>query len=189
MKKYLTIPILMLAATAAEAHTGHVDGGLLSGFMHPLAGWDHLLAMIAVGLWAARLGGRALWSVPASFVAVMVLTALATQYGLVLPAVESGIAASVLVLGLLLTLAVRLPVVPGMVLVAIFALFHGYAHGAEWPLAVAPQAYVAGFVLATLMLHLVGIVLGRIAPAWSPLLSRVAGALITAAGGWLLMTA
>ncbi len=160
--------ILALAAFAAPvlafAHPGH-DGHELTwdfatGARHPFSGWDHLLAMIAVGMWAARLGGRNRWLVPAAFVSVMALGAILGRNGLTLPGIEQGIAASLFVFGLLITGSVRLPVAAGMALVGLFALFHGLAHGAEMPATSGGLGYGAGFIAATALLHVVGFGLG-----------------------------
>jgi len=175
----LALPLL------AHAHPGH-DGHDLTwsfgtGFGHPLSGWDHLLAMLAVGIWAARLGGRARWLVPAAFVSTMIMGAVFAQSGLALPGIEQGIAASLLILGLFITFAVQLPVTLGMGLVAFFALFHGWAHGAEMPVTNRGFSYGAGFVIATTLLHAAGLGLG-ITLQKRPLLGRLAGGAVAAAG-------
>src|SRR5712691_8549209 len=151
---------LALAPTVAFAHPGHEGPGLVAGFLHPLGGVDHIIAMVAVGLLAARLGGRALWLVPASFIAAMAVAGLAAIAGVGLPYVETGIALSVLVLGATVALGLTMPVAAAMGLVAFFAIFHGYAHGAEMPETASGLAYGAGFVAATALLHGVGIGLG-----------------------------
>lgn len=167
----------------AEAHTGlHLVGadGAAAGFAHPFLGADHLLAMVAVGLWAASLGGRARWLVPASFVALMALGAALGGFAVVLPAVEPMIALSVIALGVLIALSVQVPVAAAAALVASFGLFHGAAHGAEMPAMVSPLAYGAGFVAATALLHGVGLGLGALLPRASVL--KFAGGAIAAAG-------
>src|SRR5262245_3379376 len=151
---------LALLPTVAFAHPGHQGAGLVDGFLHPLGGIDHIIAMVAVGLLAARLGGRALWLVPASFVAAMAAAGLAAGAGVALPYVETGIAVSVVVLGATAVLGMAMPVAVAMGLVGFFAIFHGYAHGAEIPETVSGLAYGAGFVAATSMLHGLGIGLG-----------------------------
>ena len=151
---------LVFAPAVAFAHPGHEGSGLIHGFLHPLGGLDHIIAMVAVGLLAARLGGRALWLVPASFVATMAMAGLAGMADVGLPYVETGIAVSVVVLGLIAMLGVAMPVAVAMGLVAFFAVFHGYAHGAEMPETVSGLAYGAGFVAATALLHGIGIGLG-----------------------------
>ncbi len=151
---------LGLVPTMAFAHPGHDGASLVSGFIHPLGGVDHIIAMVAVGLLAARLGGRALWLVPASFVATMALAGLAGMAGAGLPYVETGIALSVVVLGAVAAFGVAMPVAAAMGLVAFFAAFHGYAHGMEMPETASGLAYGAGFIAATALLHGVGIGLG-----------------------------
>jgi urease accessory protein len=151
---------LLFAPTAAFAHPGHDGAGLVSGFLHPLGGVDHIIAMVAVGLLAARLGGQALWLVPVSFVATMAVAGLAGMAGMGLPYVETGIALSVVALGIIAVFGVAMPVAAAMGLVAFFAVFHGYAHGAEMPETASGLAYGVGFVVATALLHGVGIGLG-----------------------------
>lgn len=177
---------LALAAGTASAHTGdHAVVGFASGFAHPFLGLDHLLAMLAIGLWAAQQGGRALWAVPAAFLAAMGLGGLLVWTGGALPQVETGIALSVLVLGLLIATRQKWAVPVGMAVAASFALFHGYAHGLEIPQAASPFLYALGFVLATAALHAAGIggnLLGRRAVQW-------AGAAIAATGLVLIVAA
>jgi len=151
---------LGLVPTLAFAHPSHESAGLLTGFLHPLGGVDHIIAMVAVGLLAARIGGRALWLVPASFVATMAVAGLGGMAGAPLPYAETGIALSVVVLGAVAAFGVAMPVAVAMGLVAFFAVFHGYAHGIEMPETVSGLAYGAGFVAATALLHGVGIGLG-----------------------------
>jgi urease accessory protein len=153
---------LAFAPAVAFAHPGHEGASLASGFLHPLGGVDHIIAMVAVGLLAARLGGRAVWLVPASFVATMAVAGLAGMMGTGLPYVETGIALSVVVLAAVAILGTAMPVAVAMGLVAFFAVFHGYAHGAEMPETMSGLAYGAGFVAATALLHVVGIALGLI---------------------------
>ncbi len=156
---------LGLFAGTASAHTGdHAVTGFVSGLGHPLLGLDHLFAMVAIGLWAAQQGGRALWAVPAAFVGAMLVGGGLAWSGSALPQVETALALSVLVLGLLIATRRQWAVPAGMALAAGFAVFHGYAHGLEMPLAASPAQYGLGFVLATLGLHglgIVGSVIGR----------------------------
>lgn len=160
MRLFLPL-ILSLLAAPALAHTGEgVQGGLMSGFTHPLFGWDHVVAMVAVGLWGAFLGRPAIWLLPVVFPMVMALGGAMGVVGLPLPAVEQGIALSGVVLGLLVALAVRAPIWVAAVIVGVFAIFHGHAHGTELPEAANPFAYAAGFVTATGLLHLAGIAFG-----------------------------
>src|SRR3954453_681452 len=140
--------VLIAFTGAAAAHSGHADaGGFTHGFMHPLGGLDHVLAMVAVGLYAALLGGRALWLVPATFVGVMALGGALGVAGYPLPYTEIGIALSVAVLGLAVALRISLPTLAAMALAGGFALFHGQAHGAEMPQDMSGYQYGAGFML------------------------------------------
>jgi len=182
----------LLAPALAQAHPGH-DGhdfgwDFGTGLTHPLLGWDHLAAMLAVGLWAAQLGGRARWLVPASCVTLMVLGAALAQTGWVIPGLEQTIAVSVLLLGLLIAFAARLPVGAGMALVGLFAVFHGFAHGTEMPATVGALMYGAGFVLATAALHAAGLVLGLLMARRSAWAVRFAGWIVAASGVMLLAT-
>ncbi|MBY0258441.1 HupE/UreJ family protein [Methylobacterium sp.] len=182
----------VLVATPALAHPGHeAASGFTEGFLHPLSGLDHVLAMVAVGLIAARIGGRALLLVPLAFVGMMVLGGALGVAGTDLPFVEIGIALSVVVLGAALALRPALPVAAAMLLVGAFAVFHGHAHGAEMPETASGLAYGAGFVGATALLHAVGLGLGlsagRLARSLPAL--RVAGAGLAVAGLGLLTAA
>jgi urease accessory protein len=152
--------VLIALTSAAAAHPGHVEAGFAHGFMHPLGGLDHVLTMVAVGLYAALLGRRALWLVPATFVVVMALGGAAGVAGYALPYTEIGIAASVVVLGLAVALRVSLPTLAAMALVGVFAVFHGHAHGAEMPQSLSGYEYAAGFLAATALLHGAGIAIG-----------------------------
>ena len=180
----LAIAVIGLGSSDALAHTGLEHAlSFASGFKHPFTGLDHMLAMVAVGLWAGLNGGRALWTWPMAFVGVMLLGGVLGMAGVALPLVESGILASVVVLGLLVLVAVRLPVAAGAALVALFALLHGHAHGAELPGDAAAGTYAAGFAIATAVLHAVGIGVAHVAgSANGRLLVRGAGALVAAAG-------
>jgi urease accessory protein len=199
MKKLLigssTIAALVMAPTIALAHPGGLDHihGLTDGIMHPLTGLDHVLAMVAVGLLAAQLGGRALWITPLSFVAMLVVGALLAMVQIAVPLVEVGIAFSIISLGLVLLFGVGLPTVGAMALVGFFAIFHGYAHGLEVSNTASALSYGVGFVLATGLLHLAGITLGlfarRAAVSLRPGLFRAAGATFTFAGIALLIGA
>lgn len=177
--------------TVASAHPGHEDTpGLVHGFLHPLGGLDHILAMVAVGLFAARLGGRALWLVPASFVVTMAVAGVAGMTGFALPYVEAGIALSILVLGAAIALDWTMPVAAAMGLVAFFAVFHGHAHGAEMPQTMSGLAYGMGFVAATAALHALGIglglVIGRSGEAASRRILQIGGGAAALAGAALL---
>jgi urease accessory protein len=158
--KRTALATLMLTAAGLPAYA-HVGAGPTSsfatGFGHPLSGLDHMTVMVAVGLWAALKGGRALWAWPAAFVGVMLVGAALGMLGVPVPFVEPGILASVVALGLLVALAVDLPVAAGAVVIGVFALFHGHAHGTEVPENVSGFAYIFGFALATSLLHGAGI--------------------------------
>ena len=180
---------MLLAAAPAFAHSGTgLAGGFGSGFGHPLSGADHMLAMVSVGLWGAFLGRPLLYLLPIIFPMIMVVGALLGMVDLPLPSVEFGIAASVLVLGGCIALAVRAPLIVALLLVGGFAVFHGYAHGRELPSAADPVGYSAGFVLATGLLHLLGIALGRLADhRIGAAIVRITGGLIAATGMALLV--
>jgi urease accessory protein len=174
-------------AQNAQAHTfGAYGAGFAAGVAHPFIGLDHLAAMLAVGLWAAQLGGVALWRVPAAFVVMMAAGAGLAFIGVAFPSVETGIASSLLVLGLLVGFAAHLPTAAGMLLTGVFALFHGYAHGAELPQAATPLGYALGFLLASVTLHGLGLFAGRMLHGRAAWLLRAAGAVI-AAGGLALL--
>ena len=173
----------------AEAHTfGSQGAGLMAGLTHPFVGLDHLLAMFAVGIWAGQLGGRAVWLIPLTFVSVMAVAATLASFGLLLPLMEPAIACSVLVLGLLIAGSVRLPTSVCALLVSLFAVFHGYAHGLELPQAASPILYGAGFVLATALLHGLGIGFASNSRQHK-ILQRIAGYSLIAASGLLLAAA
>ena len=152
--------LLLLPATRVLAHEGGAAEGLASGLLHPLSGPDHIVAMIAVGLWGAQLSAPAIWALPVAFPMVMALGGLAALLGVALPAVEIGIAVSAIVLGALVALQLRMPLAAALAVVAVFAVFHGHAHGAELFPGANAVAYSLGFVVATGLLHAVGIGLG-----------------------------
>jgi urease accessory protein len=164
--------VTIAVPTVASAHPGHEGAGFVHGLLHPLGGVDHILAMLAVGLFAGRLGGRALWLVPASFVTAMGLAGVIGMTGFTLPYVEAGIALSILVLGAAIAFETTMPVAAAMALVAFFAVFHGYAHGAEMPETMSGLAYGGGFLAATAALHAAGIGLGLLIGRGSELVSR-----------------
>jgi urease accessory protein len=185
----ISLSMLVVAAvagfsTTAFAHPGH-GGGLAAGLAHPFTGLDHMLAMVAVGLWASQLGRPALWTLPVVFPLMMALGAALGTGGVVMPWIEIGILVSVVVLGAAVALQVRAPLAIGAVLVAAFAVLHGYVHGAELSSGSSAWLYGLGFVAATLILHGVGIALGL--AARPPLLMRAAGGAIAAAGLLLFM--
>jgi urease accessory protein len=186
--------LLVAMAQQASAHTGVGDtSGFAHGMMHPVTGLDHVLAMITVGLFAARLGGRALWLVPGSFVAMMSLGGMLGMYGIPVPFIEAGIALSVVTLGTLVAFQVGLPVALAMALVGVFAIFHGHAHGTEMPMDVAGLDYGAGFVMATALLHSIGVglglALGRLSRGPARRVSQIGGAGVAFAGLALLFGA
>ena len=163
MKTVITLLTLLLLPTSAFAHTVGSAGGFLSGLTHPVLGFDHLLAMLSVGILSAQMGGRAIWSVPSTFVTVMALGAFIGIKGIGIPGVEYGIAVSVLVLGVSLAMEKKLLPVWAMIFVGFFAVFHGHAHGTEMPNIVKPIIYAAGFLLGTAGIHVVGVLVGIIA--------------------------
>ena len=182
----VTAATLLLAAEAAQAHTGHATGTVWAGLVHPF-GLDHLLAMVAVGLWGAVLGAPALWLLPVAFPMVMAFGALFGLLQLPLPGVEVGIALSALVLGVLVMLQKRLPLALAATLVGVFALFHGYAHGLELPDGADALLFSLAFVVATGLLHLVGIVLGEARQLpWGQRFVQLSGAVIAVVGVWSL---
>jgi len=183
----LTLATLILLPSVALAHPGHGDHGLAAGILHPLTGLDHLLAMVAVGLWAAQQKGVARMALPCTFVGTMLIGGLLGIEGVQLPFIETGIAASVLALGLCVALAVRPPLQLAMAITALFALAHGIAHGLELPEQSSPLLYAAGFVGATAALHAAGYGVARMLPQAAAPLVRLAGAISATAGAWLLV--
>lgn len=190
----LALPLIALP-TAAFAHTGVGDAhGLVHGFMHPVGGIDHILAMVAVGVFAVALGGRALWLVPLSFVGMMAVGFLLGANGVTLPYAELMIALSSVVIGGVAALGRKMPVVAAMALVGGFAAFHGWAHGAEMPAGTGALTYALGFVAATALLHVAGIA-GSVAVAavtgrYGKAVAQVAGGAFALGGigvlaGWL----
>jgi urease accessory protein len=189
---FATLVALSLTAVASSAlaHTGGVADGFFGGLAHPMFGPDHVVAMVAVGLWGAFLGAPAIWLLPIVFPLVMAFGGVLGIVGVPIPAVEAGIAASAVVLGLMVALAARPPLWVAAVLVGAFAVFHGHAHGAELPAGADAVAYSLGFVIATGLLHLAGIAFGLLT-GWPAgrLAVRTAGGAIALAGmafliGW-----
>jgi urease accessory protein len=176
--------VLAWAAGAASAHSGEASGGgFVTGFLHPILGWDHVAAMVAVGLWGAFLGPPAIWLLPVTFPLVMALGGALGVVGVPIPGIEFGIAASALIIGVAVMLALRPPLVIAAVVVGFFAIFHGHAHGTEMPTAASPLAYAAGFVIGTGLLHLAGISLGLLARSQTGALAvRAMGGVIALAG-------
>lgn len=174
----------------ALAHTGiGATTGFLHGLSHPISGADHMLAMVAVGLWAAQIGGRALWAVPCTFVGVMALGGVLGFTGFHVPFVEEGILVSVLILAIFIAGAFKLPLAYSCLIVGLFAIFHGHAHGAEMPASMSAASYAIGFALATAMLHLTGIGLGVLMQkANLQTVNRFAGAAIAVSGIYLAIS-
>jgi urease accessory protein len=185
-------PVLaLLWAPAAFAHVGPAEaGGLLTGLLHPLSGADHVLAMLAVGLWGAQLGLPALWVLPVAFPLVMAMGGMLGFLGVPLPGVEIGIAASAIVLGAAVAFEVRPPLVIAALVVGCFAIFHGHAHGTELPPGQSALLYSLGFVIATGGLHALGIGIGTVhGRPWGRQLLRAAGAAVSAGGVFFMWRA
>ena len=178
------VALAVLFAQPAFAHMQRGEAaGLLTGFMHPISGLDHVLAMVAVGLWGAQLGAPAIWVLPVAFPLVMAMGGMLGFIGVPIPGVEIGIAASAIMLGLAVMFEVRPPLVVAALLVGVFAIFHGYAHGTELPSGQSALLYSLGFVVATGCLHAVGIGIGTMHRwSWGQRVLRLAGAVITAGG-------
>jgi urease accessory protein len=189
---HLTVLALCLVPTAAFAHPGIGSAsGFTHGFMHPLSGLDHQLAMILVGIFAYQLGGRALWLVPLSFIGMMAVGGFLGITATPLPFVEIGIALSVVVLGAIVAFGAKTPMAVAMGVVGLFAIFHGHAHGTEMPMDVSGATYCAGFMLATALLHAVGIgigmAVGLMSQSFGKTAYRVAGGVASVAGLALLV--
>lgn len=185
----LSAIFLLGTSTTAFAHPGHNVSGFAAGLMHPFSGLDHLLAMVAVGLWAAQGGGKKIWVLPATFMSMLAVGAGAAMIWQSLPLVEAGIAVSVLALGLLVSLSLQLPAILSVAITAIFGLLHGYAHGLELPGSAAPAEYALGFLAATAALHLGGIVMGVVTREKHAMLARMLGVAIACCGTYLLASA
>ena len=180
---WLFLPLLLLflpSTASAHTETGAV-GGFISGFVHPLTGLDHVVAMVAVGLWGAFLGAPAIWILPVVFPVVMALGGALGVLGVPMPGVETGIALSGVILGLMVAFAAKPPLKIAGAIVGIFAIFHGHAHGTELPEAADALTYAAGFVIATGLLHLSGISVGLLARwPWGKIAVRTGGVAIAA---------
>lgn len=186
LRRTLHTIALLCTPALAFAHPGHGDSGLMAGLAHPVFGLDHLLAMFAVGLWAAQQSGAARWALPVTFVGSMLIGGLLGFAGVEIPLMETGIAGSVLAFGLLVAVAARLPMAASMTLTALFALTHGVAHGLELPDLASPFGYAIGFVAATAALHAIGFALVRFLPQAAAPLVRIAGSASAVTGVWLL---
>jgi len=188
---FLAVYIAVSAAFAgaAFAHSGAGSNGFSAGFYHPVLGYDHLLAMVSVGVLSAQMGGRAVWTVPATFVTVMAAGGLVGLAGIALPIVETGIILSVIVLGGAIAAERRISANLAHFFVGLFALFHGHAHGSEMPVLASPALYAAGFILSTAILHLTGVALG-LGAVWSrpgSVILRNCGALMAAFGVYMIL--
>lgn len=183
----IALLLFLLIPATAFAHDDTTVirfGSFLAGFTHPVLGLDHLLAMLSVGIISSQIGGRAIWTVPLTFVLVMAIGGGLGLIGVGLTAIEFGIALSVLVLGVAIAAEQRFPIIVAMVAVGLFAVFHGYAHGAEMPSIAQPFRYVAGFLLGTTLIHIIGVVLGDIPKQYdaSKTIFRVLGGAIAVVG-------
>lgn len=185
--------LLLLALLAPLTSLAHEGSSLpyssfIAGLAHPVLGVDHFLAMVSVGILSAQIGGRAIWTVPATFVSVMAAGGLLGWLNVGLTSIELGIAFSVLILGLAIAADRKVPVLLAMVAVGIFAIFHGYAHGAEMPSVASPVRYALGFMTGTALLHISGVLVGDISQHYErgKVLLRIAGAAIAGAGTWFL---
>ena len=189
----LAVAVIGLFTTSASAHTGvGPTGSFLTGFLHPLGGVDHMLTMVAVGAMAAAVGGRAMWTVPCAFVTVMMLGATAGAAGLALPLVEFGIAASIVAAGIAVAVGRSLTEVAAVGLAAVFAVFHGHAHGTEMAPTLTAAGYGAGFALATALLHAAGLsgalLLSRRFSTTGTQAVRIAGITVAAVGAGMIGT-
>jgi urease accessory protein len=186
--RFITCLALLLLTQAAHAHSDHgAAGGFVSGLTHPVTGPDHVVAMVAVGLWGAFLGKRAMWALPVIFPMVMALGGALGVLGVPLPFVEAGIALSGVVLGLMVLFVVKPPLWVAAALVGIFAIFHGHAHGTELPESASPLTYAIGFVISTGLLHLCGIGFGMLTKWPAGVIAvRAGGAVIAVIGALFL---
>ncbi|ANM14712.1 MULTISPECIES: HupE/UreJ family protein [unclassified Rhizobium] len=187
----LVVTALLLSAGVAEAHVGTGGAsGLAVGFLHPITGLDHVVAMIAVGLWGAQLGKPAIWLLPITFPLVMAFGGFLGLLGVSLSGVEIGIALSGILLGAAVLAEIRPPLVAAAILVGVFAIFHGYAHGAELPPGENALFFSLGFVIATGLLHATGIVIGLLYQwPWGKITVRAAGGAVGAVGALFLWNA
>ncbi len=189
--RWIMVLLPMLWAQVASAHTQQGQAkGILTGLEHPISGLDHVLAMVAVGLWGAQLGSPAIWLLPVTFPMVMAFGGMLGLMGVPLPGVEYGIAASAILLGGAVMLEIRPPLAAAAVLAGFFAIFHGHAHGTELPPGQSGLLYSMGFVIATGCLHAVGITIGAVNRwDWGQRLLRFAGAIIVAGGMFFMWKA
>ncbi|MDQ0561515.1 urease accessory protein [Rhizobium mesoamericanum] len=187
----LVFTALLYSTGVAEAHVGTGGAsGFIAGFLHPITGLDHVVAMIAVGLWGAQLGKPAIWMLPITFPLVMAFGGFLGLLGVPMPGVEIGIALSGVLLGAAVLTETRPPLFAAAILVGVFAIFHGYAHGAELPLGENALFFSLGFVIATGLLHAVGIVIGLLYQwPWGKITVRAAGGAVGAVGAFFLWNA
>lgn len=179
----LSLSLFILPQSASAHLTSSAGGGLQAGFDHPFTGYDHFLAMFAVGLWGAQIGDRRVWTLPVAFPMMMVVGGIAAIIGLPLVGIETGIALSIVVLGAAIAASWKPTEWVSLLIIAFFALYHGYAHGSELPQAAEPADYAIGFVLATGLIHVIGIGVGLLfAPLWHGRACRALGAAIAIAG-------
>jgi len=187
---YSAAVVLFALPMPLAAHEGATAEGLISGLYHPISGLDHVLAMVAVGIWGAQLGAPAIWVLPVTFPMVMALGGMMGLLGISLPGVEVGIGASALLLGLMVALEKKPDLRLAAALVGFFAIFHGFAHGAELPVGESGLTYSVGFVACTGTLHVVGIGLGLAHRwTWGKRALRAFGGVIALAGAWFLWEA
>jgi urease accessory protein len=191
LRSLAVIGLVIFCATSAFAHPQKGEAvGFLTGFRHPISGLDHVLAMVAVGMWGAQLGAPALWLLPVAFPMVMAFGGMLGLIGVPLPGIEYGIAASAILLGAAVMFEVRPPLGVAAALVGLFAIFHGHAHGTELPPGQSALLYSIGFVIATGCLHAIGIGIGTVHRwAWGQRLLRVAGALVAVGGAFFMWKA
>ncbi len=183
----LFIAIFWLSPLYAHADVASLQGGFISGFIHPILGLDHVVAMVAVGLWGAFLGKPAIWVLPVVFPLVMALGGALGVAGVDIPYIEAGIALSGVVIGLAVAFAIRPPLWIAAIIVGAFAIFHGHAHGTELPKSANPLIYSIGFVTGTGLLHLAGIAIGELVRwPWGKMVVRASGAIIALIGLYFL---
>lgn len=187
--RYRPAIFLLLAslATVANAHSGHAASSFAFGLAHPFSGMDHMIAMIAIGLWANQAGGQRQWQLPVLFMFMLATGALCGMFIPALPLIEPAIAVSILISGLCIAKRSALPVPVSLTLIAAFGLIHGYAHGSELPLSIAPLDYASGFLIATAALLLAGVSAGQRLRSRFPELIQTMGLMFAAGGTWMLV--
>jgi urease accessory protein len=181
----IAFAISIIPSTVYAHEGGNLPlGGFLSGLLHPVLGYDHLLAMLSVGILSAQIGGRAIWTVPATFVIVMGFGGMLGLLDIGITITELGIAFSLVILGSIIASERRLPIVLAMIGVGFFAIFHGYAHGTEMPQTAQPATYASGFLTGTALIHITGVLIGDISKRYQrgPQVLRIGGGLIAIVG-------